>query len=263
MKKILKKQTFRVKDILPHTRADLENELAAIVESTFNGLTRAFIVENLIFRSPHTLLTIFYGPRYEIAGFTSFGIKRYEAGREKHDVIDSGVYLKNGYRGLGGKVVWITMQEVLRYKLRNLRVPLVFVGIATSPVAFRSIARQLFLYPAPDFIRSTPKKMTNLVRKVVKDRNLLIVDNDPWRVRPDFKVGLQDEARLKRYLGKNQDQYLDFYCERNPGYMEGDFLVIAVPLNAKDLIANITRKFRKRPSKALELMPREKSVYNS
>ncbi len=253
MKKIVRKYSVRVRELSSHHRANLEDKLVDIVRLTFHGLDHAFITDHIIFRDPDAKITIFYGHKDEIAGFMSFGIKLYEINGREHSVIDCGVHLKKEYRGQGKTAVWVSLLDALIYKARTPGTPLLFVGIATSPVSYRTVARQLHVYPNP--YRPAPDNIKLLVRHVIKDRHLLFVGNDSWRVSPDFEVKFRDEARLNQFLNKTEDPSIDFYLKLNPDFSKGDFLVVAVPLNALDFLKNTIKMLQKLLKMPLPLRP--------
>lgn len=213
----------------------LLDDLVDIVQERFTGPDRRRIAKAILLRGPGTQLLLYRGPNDELLGFSAYVVERHEVDGRVYGVMDNGTYIKPHVRGVGPRAVAYCLKDTLTFKLRNPRATLCFVGPAVSPAMYRLVHRYgASIHPRPG--AAIPEPITTLVRQVMTKRGYWFVDDDPWRVQLRFPVRLRDEDRMRRFIERSKDPAVSFFVERNPGFFEGQWMVVYAPLGLGDLL---------------------------
>lgn len=213
----------------------LLDELVDIVQERFTGPGRGTIAKAVLLRGPGTRLLLYRGRDDELLGFSAYVVERHEVDGRVYGVMDNGTYIKPHVRGVGPRAVAYCLKDTLAFKLRNPRAALCFIGQAVSPAMYRLVHRYgASIHPRPAV--PIPEPITTLVRQVMTKRGYRFVDDDPWRVQLRFSVRLRDEDRMRRFIERSDDPAVTFFVERNPGFFEGQWMVVYAPLGLSDLL---------------------------
>ena len=230
MTRIVSVRRLDVGTLSTRDRDELGSRLVDIVLESFVGATPEQVLRHVIFRDPRARLHLFYGGAGEVVGFSSFVLQPYRVLGRTHAVLDMGTYLQPGVRG-GGTSAWYSLfVEVLRFRLRHPLMPLCCVSAATTPAGYRRAARQVGrLHPRPGV--PVPPHVEALVREVCRTRGYAAVAGDPWVVTfPGATVRLRAPERLDLSEQLAGDPDARYFCERNPGYRDGHWLMVHFPL---------------------------------
>ena len=80
-----------------------------------------------------------------------------------------------------------------------------------------------------------PPAVTALVAEVMARRDYQTVDGDPWRVRVGVPFAFRDETRVLRFIDRSRDPNVEFFVQRSPGFLKGEWLVVYVPFDLPGL----------------------------
>ena len=246
---VVRTEVIRVGDLGGRRRERLGATLLDIFFERYTFEHPQIVLDKVVFRDPEVLLSILYDADDSVLGFMSMGFTRFELGDRPVDVMDAGMYVRKGVRGTGGMAVRWAVRTCIRRSLRLRRVPLVYVGEATSPVSY---ARALREWPEvwPRQGVQPPAETTALVRQVMAARGFQTVDGDPWRVRVGLPFGFRDPERILATVRDAEDPALRWFVERNPGYLQGDWLALVVPYSLGNLVGAVVPPLRGRLSNA-------------
>ena len=239
--RIARCEILRFETLTARERASLTEPLIDIVQTWYAIDDRAFVAENVVFRQRGWLM-ICYGADDAVLGFNSIGVSRIRlgAGQEKSRywmVVDSGIYVRSGVRGVRSRVQRFLLRSIIKLRIRHPLVPFVFVGLCASPVTYVLGATYFaVVHPRPGVV--IPHRVTALVQDVMKARGFRPVQaDDPWIVALDEPVAMQAPERLEASVEMAQHADAIWYRQRNPHFMDGEWLVIYIPLSWPHLIA--------------------------
>ncbi|MBL9102671.1 MAG: hypothetical protein JNL82_17125 [Myxococcales bacterium] len=172
-----------------------------------------------------------------LAGFACATIHRVRHAGREHAVYGALLFVDTRYRGAdAGKR--FALGEALRFKLREPRTPLAYMGVVTSPASYRMFAAGMpRFWPARG--RATPTSVRALARAAVDRRGLRFVDEEAWLIRGLGAV--RDPERLHASASLRGDPDAQFYRERNPGFADGMGMVIWVPLDLRNILGALAR----------------------
>jgi hypothetical protein len=218
----------------PAERADLARRLFAIFCQTFNGAELQLFAERTLFRSPDARIALFYGRSGELAGFASASVTRLESGGATHAIFNAGVYFDLRYNG-GDAAARFGLLEALRLRVSSPGVRLWYVAETTSPAPYCLYGRTLnALYPHPE--RETPAEVTAIVRAFAEQRGMRQVGEDPHVARYDHGSVINDSGRVQQAASLRDDPFSAFFLRRNPSFAEGNRLLVAIPLDWKNVL---------------------------
>jgi len=254
---ISRQTSIRIGDLTPAERAELEPQLVDIVVASYENAPRDVVAERVVFRSPDTRLLLLWSREGELAGFGSLGSVVHDVGSRKFRVIDSGIYAKPGTRGaIQRMALWGTAQTLRQiWANRGTGATICCVTEAVSPASYRAAANLLpEMHPRRD--AEIPDEITELVVEVLNDRGMAPRNGDPWRVGIEEPVRFRDEARIQRFVERSTDPNVDFFVKRNPGYLEGDWLVVYIPISLKSTFTSAAIAIRQILQSTLKHKPR-------
>lgn len=212
-------------------RGELAGELYDIYSETLHGYTPAAFDE-LVFGAPRVRLALFYGARDELAGFAFAAIDRIEHGGRMHAVMGGGGFFRSHYRG-GPSASLFILGQGIRVRLREPHTPLAYLTRAT----YRRLAVTMpTIYPSRR--RRTPGDVDALVRALSPRRHYIPVNENPWVVR---SAAPHDPSRLRRL---DHDPDVRFYLDLNPGFAQGESLLVWVRADMADLASGFARAMR-------------------
>ncbi len=239
--RIARCEILRFEALTARERAALAEPLIDIVQTWYAIDDRAFVAENVVFRQRGWLM-ICYGVDDAVLGFNSIGVNRFRlgagAGKSRYwMVVDSGIYVRPGVRGVRGRVQRFLLRSIIKLRIRHPLAPFVFVGLCANPVTYVLGATYFaVVHPRPGV--AIPDRVTALVQDVMKARGVRSLHaGDPWIVALDQPVAMQAPERLEASAEMAQNADAIWYRQRNPHFMDGEWLVIYISLSWPHLIA--------------------------
>lgn len=182
-----------------------------------------------------TRVCLWYGPHGELAGFVSASLAIVEYGGKKHGVYRASVNTLRGYQGGGYHTTLFGIKEFLRIKARHPRMPVYYLSMTVSPVAYQVTAR-FGVRVYPNRHEPTPAAVEDFVRMLVQKRAYDVVDGKgPWVVKHPWLVSQPE--RLTRVIERKNDPDMLFFCQINPHYLDGHGLIMLVPLSLANMAA--------------------------
>jgi hypothetical protein len=235
--RIVRSEYLRSESLEPAQRCALVGRLYAVYCRTLHGYTSAEF-EDMVFGASEVRLALFYGAHDQLAGFSFAGFERIEHAGRAHAVLAGGGFFRPGYHG-GVSAAFFLLGQALRAKLREPRTPLAYVTRATTPAAYRRLAATMpRIYPSRK--RQTPADVEAVVRALIAHRQYVQVGDSPWVVRSHTP---HDPSRLRRL---QDDADVRFYFELNPGFAEGESLLVWMGLDTADIAGGFIRALRAR-----------------
>ncbi|MEE6139716.1 hypothetical protein SKC41_25730 [Mycobacterium sp. 050128] len=238
-KAIVRRRYLRSQSLQPGQRAALVDRLYAIYSETMRGCTSDEFERLAVFGAGEVRLALFYGAQDELAGFCYASTEKIEHCGRIHAALCGGMFFRPGYHG-GASGALFLLREGLITKLRNPRLRVGYMTRCTTAAVYRRFALTMpRLYPSRT--TPTPAHVEALVRALGERRHYVPVGEGPWVVRG---VGVpRDVSRLRRL---DHEPDVRFYAELNPGFAEGDALVVWVHGDLADLARGFVRALRAR-----------------
>jgi hypothetical protein len=180
---------------------------------------------------------LFFGEDGALVGFACATIHRLRHAGRAHAVYGALLFVDTRYRGVR-EAKRFALAEALRFKLREPRTPLAYMGVVTSPASYRMFAAGVpTFWPARG--RTTPPSVAALVRAAATRRGLVFADEATWLVRGLGAV--RDPDRLRASASLRDDPDAQFYLARNPDFAAGTAMVIWVPLDLRNILGALAR----------------------
>jgi hypothetical protein len=238
-KAIVRSEHLRSESLEPAQRRALVDRLYAIYSETMHGCTRDEFERLTVFGAGQVRVALFYGTQDELAGFSYASTEKIEYSGRTHAALCAGMFFRPGYRG-GVSGALFLLREGLRTKLRDPRTPLAYMTRCTTAAVYRRFALTMpRVYPSR--MTQTPAEVDALVRALGARRRYRPIGENPWVVEG---VGIpRDVSRLRRL---EHEPDVQFYAELNPGFAEGDALVVWVHGDLTDLASGFVRALRAR-----------------
>jgi hypothetical protein len=221
----------------PAQRGALLDRLYAVYSDTLHGYSLEEF-DHLVFGADDVRLALFYGAGDELAGFSFASIERIEHAGRAHAVMGGGGFFRARYRG-GAMASLFMLGQGLRVRVREPYTPLAYLTRATTPAAYRRLALTMpRIYPSRR--HQAPADVEAMVRALSLRRQYVPVSESPWVVR---SAAPHDPARLLRL---DHDLDVQFYLELNPGFAEGNSVLVWTCAEAADLASGFARALRGR-----------------
>jgi hypothetical protein len=236
-KRITNTRTLRLGDLTKAEREALYVEAYALYAAYKTGVDRATF-ERHFFADDDARVALFHDEAGALIGFYSAAVQRVAHEGRQHAVFGALLCIDTRYDGTREATVRAIV-DALRFKLREPRTPLAFMGVVTTPASFRRLAVTMpTTYPSRHV--PTPAAIDALVRETARLRGLTFVDEARWLVR-----GLgepRQPERLKHSQSLRDDPHARFYMDRNPRFEEGIGMLIWFPLDVENLFRALVRR---------------------
>lgn len=234
---IVRQRGLCVASLDARARAELLGPLSNIVAYWFEGMSREEIAERLVFRAPGARLRLFYAEDGELVGFSSISVERLVVDGHRYAVFDIGTHLLPEVERAGASSSRAVLFEVLRMQLRYPRYEPVLIGFSSTPSSYRLAHRQSpFLHPRPNV--QIPARIETLAIEYSKRRgHRPRAPADPWVVCPFASARVRRPDRIHGSERLAKDPHARFFTHRNPGWSEGDWLVVYIPLGLRYVLA--------------------------
>ncbi len=220
----------------------LAEQLRPAFEQSFGPIAERAFIETFITRGPGCRLAVFYGADGRVAGFSSACVIRLRLGEEEHDVFHAGVFIDPRYRG-GDAAARFGLCEALRVRLARPRARLWYIAGTTSPAPYALYARTVArFYPHPDL--ATPPEVDAVVEAFKAAIGLTSIEGRPYLVSHDRWPRLVDHEHARRARSLAGDRMAAFFLQQNPCFEDGTRLLVAMPLDWKDVAHGLLSPFR-------------------
>ncbi|MEM7159700.1 MAG: hypothetical protein AAF799_43065 [Myxococcota bacterium] len=223
-------------------RSRLEDELHELWSEFFVGLSREQFVATHLFDD--TRLQLVYGRDGELAGFANINASLLQDEGKTHLVMHCGAFTRLRYDAVR-TLIFRGAREFLRLRLRHPRTPMAYVGVMTSPVAYRLFGwAGVDVYPAPNAV--APPHVERLLGALAERRRIPVDPDDPWLA--EFAVKQRDPTGLKESrCVRRGNRHVDFFVQRAPQWHQGWSLLAWMPLTTVNVVGGLLRLiFKKR-----------------
>lgn len=187
--------------------------------------------EQIILRSEEDgELIVQYGLNQDLAGFSR--IFRQEVAVEKKHVTTYSalIYLNPQYRACP-TVANTGLSEAIKYKLAHPQEELIYVAFADNPLTYEFIYQLSdSIYPKPS--QRVPDQIITVINALKKQNGWISTNNHPMVVN-SILVPVRNQTMD---LHENESELNEFYLSANPDYIQGNALLVYMPLH----LANIS-----------------------
>jgi len=218
-------------------RAVLCSEAYAIYVTYKTGVDRATF-DRAFFSDDAARVALFYGEDGAFAGFACAAVKRVSHQGKDHAVYSALLFVDTRYSGAREASIF-AITEALRFKLREPRTPLAYMGVVTTPASYRAFGKTMPTF-FPSWRAPTPAGVDALAREAARARGLTFVDEDRWLVKSLGKPRCPERLRSSQRLKDDPDAR--FYLDHNPRFDDGTSLLIWVPLDVANLGRALVRQ---------------------
>lgn len=224
----------------------LTEELYSFHLQVFEGVDRACFSRYVIAPpADQNLLTIYRDASGNIIGYCSLQRRDLELSSGRHRILRGVLGFLPEHRGksLGASFyAWHVVKHTLTAWARGMRCSM--LGTPVGPLMYLALARAMGdFWPHPQ--RSTPPSVQRLMEELSQAYQFeppLSGEAGCCRVGWVVQQGVEERERLH---AATQPE-LRFYLRKNPGYQQGDGLIMLVPFHAKNLIYGLRRALRTR-----------------
>lgn len=227
-----------LRTLSPAARADLCATTYRIYSAYKNNVDPSAF-ERAFFGSDEGTVVLFHADDGSVVGFAKSAIARVSHAGETHAVFSGQIYIDTRYRSMRA-VYPYAFGETLRFKLREPRTPLGFLGVMV-PAAYCRLANT-FPECYPTYLRPTPPGIAALMLSVARARGLTIVDEERLVVTGLGVPAYPAKARSAQSFAG--DPHARFYFESNPRFGEGNYLLAYSPLHLKNCASGLARALR-------------------
>ncbi|MEM7038175.1 MAG: hypothetical protein AAF570_14420 [Bacteroidota bacterium] len=250
MKKIRLSNPIDPKTLNANQLHALTDELYAIHARIFDNVDKAAFRKYVI--EPPTYKTKIFrilNTSQDLVGYITFQVFSVKINGKENRIYRTEVGMLPAYRGNNlslRTLFWESLKEFVRSGFKKSY----FVATPVHPNAYCSAARQMRrLYPRPN--QPLTQKSNGNMSKISKALGLQPSFNGShW----SQKVGwiVRNSPEQTQRIKNSDDPYVQFYLENNPGYAEGNGMLMVVPIavdNGVWAVYNMLRKAFRRPKR--------------
>ncbi|TNE50274.1 MAG: hypothetical protein EP343_08955 [Deltaproteobacteria bacterium] len=205
---------------------ELIHKLYKILCQVFGGYSRSYFEQHILRRAGETQVKVLYGANQQVAGFISYGVEQHNIGDEIHAIFDGGVVVDLDYSGGSQALALTAFGFALQYKLRHPTHKLGAFLKATTPIMYHHLASVGPVFPHPD--NPTPPSTLALIQELSRQRGYDCSEENPWLFPAPKNVKFLHGHRLHKHCNS---KYKEFFLQQNPGYLDGDLLLVYMPLD--------------------------------
>ncbi len=206
------------------------------------GVERATF-DRHFFGDDEARVALFFGDDGALVGFACASLARLSHAGREHAVYSALLFVDTRYSGTR-EAKKFALAEALRFKLRAPRTPLAYMGVVTTPAAYRMFAVAMPTF-YPNRHAPAPASVTALVRAAATRRGLAFEDDERWLVRGLGEV--RQPERLRGAASLQGDPDAHFYLDENPRFATGVAMLLWVPLDLANLCGALVRLLGARP----------------
>lgn len=221
----------RLGNLATAERARLTDACYELWSEFFEGMAQARFVETHLFDD--TYLGFAEGVDGRLAAFYNVNLLDLVVAGERVMIMTSGVFIRLEYAASfalkrGG------FRLALRLRLRHPFTRFVWVPIATTPVAYRNLAKSSRrFYPHPNL--PTPNYVAPVLAEMCRHRKLVVDPENPFVV--EFGIRQRRIDQLRRSARMQQsDAFMRHFIEMTPNWERGRALMALVPLDLRSLL---------------------------
>jgi hypothetical protein len=241
-------------------RDRLAEDLYVVQVQIFGGVSygdfRAYVVDS---PAQRTRIQRFYdADTNELVGFAATHVFTMEVDGRTTDVLRAEVGLLEGYRGQSAAGM-LLLKEGARLALRSLFRPAYFLACPVHPASYLAVARgSSHAWPRPE--AETPAEiqvaMSQLDHAIGLQRPTDLCGSGVRKVGWVTRQSMCDQA----FWANHSDEKVRFYIDQNPGYVQGDGLLIVVPVHARSTVEAVSNYVRIQLRRALRKSRRSAPV---
>lgn len=233
---------FRTIDPTTLGEADLQRfgkELFGLHAKIFAGLDEAAFIDYVLKpNAERTRIRVFENEAGEKVGYCAFHLYRKTISGSEFAILRAEAGLLPAYRG-HGVTYYLGMVEALRYKLRHPFDRLYYLGMLVHPSSYHLACKYFWrIFPTPQKV--IPVGTRKLMLDMADAFEVPVVAGTAGMVR---EIGwiTRDTAQDKRLLAEIDLPDERFFRTQNPGYGQGQGLVVLIPLSIWNLTASFLR----------------------
>ncbi len=236
-------KTFSIGTSFPSFLSSYLPEMRKIYHELFE-VSEDYDLNNLLqHRGEHIKLGLFFDIQNRIRGFAIAGIQKVHLGDETHALFSAGAYSDLNISA-GSAVVKFALTQSIKYKLKNPSHKLAYLEEALSPAPYSLSSRALpECYPSP--IKKTPSNIQEIIQCVYSKRGYMVSDANEWVVRFPIKRKIKNYQKILNSKKFDDCKYFKYYMKMNPDFINGDALLVFIPLSFKNILRSGLDLFRK------------------
>lgn len=192
-------------------------------------------LNNLLkYRGEEIRLGMFFDKNNQLCGFAISGIHTVTVHGQTHALFSAGAYADLNYNA-ASSVVKFALTQSIRYKLKHPYHKLAYLEEALTPAPYSLSSRILpECYPSPD--KKAPPVINEIIQAIKQKRGYIFTDASEWVVRFSGKRRLKDYQRILNSKLRTTCRYYQHYFELNPNFINGDALLVYMPLSFKHIL---------------------------
>jgi hypothetical protein len=227
-------KTFSIGKIFPPSVSAYLPKMSVIYHSLFD-VEKDYDLNNLLkFRGDNIKLGLFFDNKNTLCGFAIAGIQTVCIEKKTHAIFSAGAYSDLNYN-VSRFVVKFALAQSIKYKLKNPSHQLAYLQEALSPAPFSLSSKVLpECYPSPH--KATPILVRSIIDEIKKIRGYIMCESSGWVVRFPIKRKLKDYQRLLSSNKRLECRYYQHYFDLNPNFIDGDALLVYMPLSIKNIL---------------------------
>jgi|GEM_PF-2846901 len=184
-------------------------------------------------------LTVLYGINEEIAGFTRTYRQSMSAGKKLVTTYVASMFLNPAYT-INPTVTNSGLTEAINYKLAHPQEELNYVVLANNPFTYEFIAQLTdSLYPKAG--EQVPEQIISIISALKKHNGWVTTGQHPMVINSPL---VPNRSELTDFQFSNNETS-DFYLETNPDYMQGNSLLIFMPLHLANISYGLSHAYAK------------------
>lgn len=232
MRPLLTTSVFRPLRLEADARDALSRRLFAVHGRLFDGVDLDAFRRTVVEPPAHDVrIRVFLDRDGEDVGYLTFQVFHLPGGLRPRVVIRTQAGLLPEYRRYNASFRYLFRECVLHFVSRGFP-ETYFLATPVHPVPYALACRHLAqVYPRPE--RPMPARFRAVLAQLNRDLHLgAPVDGRPFARRVGWIV--RSSERHRRLLASSPDPWVRFYLRHNPGYANGDGMLVIAPFNLQN-----------------------------
>jgi hypothetical protein len=218
---------------LDHQQTNIPEHLIQMLYNflrPYYHLTNQKVFQQLILRPGEKgELIVHYGLNQDIAAFTRTFRQKVLIGRKQVIAYSAFIYLNPIYRSCP-TVTGTGLTKAIEYKLANPHEELIYVAFADNPLTYEFFSQLSdSIYPKPT--HRVPDQIITVINALKRQNGWISTNSHPMIVNSTLMPIKNQDFNLD----EDESALNEFYLSANPHYMQGNSLLVYIPLH----LANI------------------------